>query len=209
MSLINEALKRAQEAQGQATRGADRDIELRPVEPGISSRKAAGWVLSSVVTAAVLLGIFCIYQAIRPSGSEPVQARTPVHNSQQPVAPAPSPAPPETAPQQPATAPTVNVSAPPIPQERAVPAPPQEHTNSNPVAVPGPGSEAPATAPAPPPKPVLRLQGIVVHPTRPSAVINGKTVFVGDKVADKRVLAIDADTVTLTGSGETNVLTLP
>jgi len=40
-------------------------------------------------------------------------------------------------------------------------------------------------------------------------VINGKTVFVGDKIADKRVFAIAEDTVTVAGSGETNVLTLP
>jgi hypothetical protein len=210
MSLINEALKRAQEAQGQATRTADRDIELRPVEPGTAtaSRRTVGWVLPSVITAAALLAIFCIYQAVRPSGSQPVQARTPVHNSQPPVAPASSPAPPETVPTKSPVIPAANVSAAPLPQERTVPAPPPEHTNSNSV-ITAAGSELTATAPPPAPKPVLRLQGIVFHPTRPSAVINGKTVFVGDKVTDKRVIAIDADTVTLAGSGETNVLTLP
>src|SRR5215831_16006149 len=203
MSLINDALKRAQKAQGQATRVPDRDIELRPVEAVSAAPRGRSWVLPSVVTAAALLTIFCIYQAMRPSALEPVQARTPAHNSQPAVAPAPSPTTAaETAAAKPVVTPTPNVPGPAIPQERVVAGPPPEHTNSIAVAIPTAGTDA-SGAPAPPvAKPVLRLQGIVVHPTRPSAVINGKTVFMGDKVADKRVLAIDADTVTLAGSGE-------
>jgi hypothetical protein len=214
MSLINEALKRAQEAQQQATRGADRDIELRPVEPGKAPERKDRWFLPSAVTAAVLLAAFCIYQALRPAGTrEQVQART-IDQKQQaysstvtpisPTAPAVSERPLKAAP----------VAAPDVPAlpgskahlESAIKS---EHPNTNAVAISVPATEANNPTPTPATKTTLRLQGIVAHPTRPSAVINGKTVFVGDKLADKRVLAIDVETVTLAGSGETNVLTLP
>jgi hypothetical protein len=55
----------------------------------------------------------------------------------------------------------------------------------------------------------LRLQGIFYNPTRPSAVINGNTVFVGEKVAGWSVTAISNKTVTLqNGSGGTNTLSM-
>jgi hypothetical protein len=61
----------------------------------------------------------------------------------------------------------------------------------------------------PPPKPPLKLQAIFYRARNPSAVINSKTVFRGDKVADAKVLAIDRESVTLWVNGQTNVLTLP
>lgn len=61
-----------------------------------------------------------------------------------------------------------------------------------------------------PPKPApLRLQAIVFNPKRPSAMINGKTLFIGDKLGDLRVVAIDRDSAILAGAGRTNILTLP
>lgn len=55
----------------------------------------------------------------------------------------------------------------------------------------------------------FRLQGIFYNSTKPSAVINGNTVFVGDKVAEWSVTAISNQTVTLqNGSGEINTLSL-
>ena len=210
MSLINDALKRAREAQDQAARGADRDIELRPVEPGSVPTRKAGWVLPSVVTAAVLLAGFCIYQATRPSRQDTqVQARTTPPNA--PATTPVVPTVPETTPAK-GVVPTNIPATAPVPQllhEQSAPAIPPERTASNSLAISATTIEAPATPSQPPAKPVFRLQGIVFHPTRPSAVINGKTVFVGDKIADKRVFAIDVDTVTVAGSGETNVLTLP
>lgn len=213
MSLINEALKRAQEAQEQATRREDRNLELRPVEPANPPRRGSGWVLPSVVTAAVLLAAFCIYQALRPLiPPAQVQARTTARTPQPhtiPNVPAPGP---ETASSRPTVSAIPNISAtspaPPPAREQSAPAFSPEHATSNSVAT---SPAAPDVTPSPqlPARPALRLQGIVAHPTRPSAVINGKTVFVGDKLGDKRVVAIDSDTVTLGGSGQTNVLTLP
>jgi len=72
---------------------------------------------------------------------------------------------------------------------------------SAPVSVP---VIEPAPKPAPP-----RLQAIVFRRTRPSAMISGKTLFVGDKFGDLRVVAISPDSATLVGGGQTNVLILP
>jgi len=59
-----------------------------------------------------------------------------------------------------------------------------------------------------PPKPELKLQGIFFNPRRPSAVINGRTVYVGDRVSGARVTAITPKAVTLTSETFTNVLSL-
>jgi hypothetical protein len=40
-------------------------------------------------------------------------------------------------------------------------------------------------------------------------MISGKTLFVGDKLGDLRVVAIDKESATLVGGGQTNVLSLP
>lgn len=54
----------------------------------------------------------------------------------------------------------------------------------------------------------FKLQGIFYRPTNPSAVVNSKTVFVGDHIANAKVKAIDKQSVTLEVAGETKVLTL-
>jgi hypothetical protein len=72
-------------------------------------------------------------------------------------------------------------------------------------------SIAPTNALAVEAKPVfpsVRLQGIFFQASRPSALINAKTVFIGDKVATAKVTAITRDSVTLQWNGETKVLTL-
>jgi hypothetical protein len=61
----------------------------------------------------------------------------------------------------------------------------------------------PSTAASP-----LKLQGIVFNPRRPSALINGRVMFVGDRVRDLRITAIHPDDVVLAGANRTNVLSL-
>ena len=60
----------------------------------------------------------------------------------------------------------------------------------------------------PAPAPVPRLQAILFNPARPSAVVNGKTVFIGNTVANFRVTSITETTVTLVGETESHILTL-
>ena len=56
--------------------------------------------------------------------------------------------------------------------------------------------------------PTVKLQGLIWDPKRPSVVINGKSLFVGEKVDRVKVTAIDEESVTLTWNGQQRVLTL-
>jgi hypothetical protein len=76
----------------------------------------------------------------------------------------------------------------------------EQESNNTPSA-----SIAPPLVPKLPP---LRLQGIVFNPRRPSVVINGRTLFVGEKLGDARVVAIDRESATLVSAGGTNVLSM-
>ncbi|MSU62447.1 MAG: hypothetical protein EXS31_08630 [Pedosphaera sp.] len=76
-------------------------------------------------------------------------------------------------------------------------------TTSQPVSVP----VVPASAP-PPPAPEMKLQGIFFRLKKPSALINGRTVTIGDDVDGARVISIDRQSVKLMISGKTSVLTL-
>ncbi len=68
-------------------------------------------------------------------------------------------------------------------------------------------SEAPVQAEAQPAA-NFKLQGIFFRPSSPSAVVNARTVFIGDSVGSAKVRAIDERSVTLDVAGETKVLTL-
>ena len=74
-----------------------------------------------------------------------------------------------------------------------------------PVPVPAPPN-VPA-APQPPPT-TYKLQGIYWRPARAAAVVNGKTLYVGDQVDKARIASIDKDSVTLDVEGQSKVLQL-
>lgn len=56
--------------------------------------------------------------------------------------------------------------------------------------------------------PTWRVESIVVSPDRRIAVINGKSLAVGDRIQGARVIAIDAYAVTLEMDGKRRQLTL-
>ena len=56
--------------------------------------------------------------------------------------------------------------------------------------------------------PPLRLQSIFYRPANPSVIINNKTLFVADEISGVKVADIQAASVTLVLSGQTNILTL-
>jgi hypothetical protein len=70
------------------------------------------------------------------------------------------------------------------------------------------GAMASSIAAADAPPSAFKLQGIFYRPANPSAVVNARTVFVGDRIANAKVKAIDQQSVTLEVGGETKVLTL-
>jgi len=82
-----------------------------------------------------------------------------------------------------------------------------------PLAKPVPTNKPPPIVePAKPIKPVtfppVRLQGIYLKPDRPSALINGKTYFIGDLVQDAKVVTITRDFVILELEGQQQSFTL-
>lgn len=60
----------------------------------------------------------------------------------------------------------------------------------------------------PPLLPEPKLQGILFDPTQPSAIVDGKTVFVGSRVGGFRVTAISKNGITLKNGTEAKVLRL-
>ncbi len=193
MSLINDALRRAKDAQQQTPLpAAPNNLPFRPVEPAQQHvRRGLGLLLPfalGVVALLVLLFAWTWTQARGVPTPTRVAART--------------------------------TPAPPASPRTAQPAPVQEQPSSHSLATAAPSAPADipqvqenattnATALTPPKPAPLRLQAIVFNPKRPSAMINGKTLFVGDKVGDMRVVAIAKDSATLAGTGLTNVLSLP
>jgi hypothetical protein len=101
------------------------------------------------------------------------------------------------------------------PQTALTPSPATPHGGID-TNAPMPAKAATASAdvptknpPAVPKPPPLRLQVVIYNPSRPSAMINGKTLFIGDHIGEFRLAALTPESATLTSAAETNVLTLP
>jgi len=208
MSLINEALKRAKQAQQEAAPPPAPNLQLRPIEPTQYPRHSFGLVMPASIAVVALLLLFFVWQRAQPKGlTAPMEIQARAAMPAPPVA-APEPAPAAVAPiptaeavpdAQPAPSAAPEASPAVTPPADPPSAVPQDTVVANPAAV----------TEAPPPKPALpKLQGIVFSPTRPSVMIGGKTLFIGDKLNGLRVTAVSQESVTLVGAGQTNVLTL-
>ena len=207
MSLINDALQRTQDVQQQTAPTASGPA-LRPADPAQAKAASGARTLLFIMVAAVILGNFLLWMAFKD------------RDEQKPGAPAAAPVQAQAAPA-PAVAPEPPVE--PVPTQAAV-ASPLTEPESNPEAATvatlvqeAPTSAVATNTPEPeskvvfvePPKPtVLRLQSII-YGSRPSAMIAGKFLFIGDSIQGHKVIAIDRETVTLVGEGQTNVLSLP
>lgn len=219
MSLINDALKRAKEAQ-QAAPVLPPAPPLRPTEPAPRLRRGVGLGLPVALGGTALLLLFLVWRASENRATEDrVRARantaeaaatSPVAVvSESPASVPDSPAPvrsrPELVPAPGETGrsilPTARSNTTP---DLGIPELSLASTNSADEAAPT-NAVAPAVPP-PPPKP--KLQGIIYDPRRPSAVINGKSLFVGEHTGGFRVVAIRPNSVVLVGGGKTNVLAL-
>jgi hypothetical protein len=93
------------------------------------------------------------------------------------------------------------------------PVPPAPIPAAAPVTAPTPNATPIALPAALEPKPArtfppVKLQGIAYRKERPSALINGKTMFVGEHVGEAKIIAIDPSSVTLEIEGEFRVYVL-
>jgi hypothetical protein len=209
MSLINDALKRAKQAQPPAAPSHTTQFHFRPVDHNQTARHGFGVMMPVAFALVALLVLFLVWQlaqqnianrqAATAQRSELI-ARAASPTTIAPPVPAAVPATPAPSAAEPTTpAPGVN-------EQPTAPAPSEPATATTPAV-------ADATPPVPeappvPPKPTLRLQSIVFNPARPSAMINGKILFVGDKVGDYHISAITQTSATLFNSSQTNTLEL-
>jgi hypothetical protein len=77
---------------------------------------------------------------------------------------------------------------------------------ATPTKAAAPTTNVPAAAITKPPLP--KLQAIIFSPARPCAIINGRTLYVGNRIGAFRITAIQPNSVTLVSGTETNVLQL-
>jgi hypothetical protein len=208
MSLINDALRRAKEAQQQTPLLPSHDLPFRPVEPAQQrARRGLGLLLPFALVAVALLTLLLAWELTRTRGAASViEVNAQTTTVPQAITPASAPA------------------AQPAPVEE--PASPKELVTDTAAALPANATSTPAdeplanvqeseatnapvtTPPQPPQPPPLRLQAIIFNPKRPSVMISGKTLFIGDKLGDMRVVAIEKGSAILAGGGQTNVLSV-
>jgi MSHA biogenesis protein MshK len=219
MSLVNDALKRAKEAQQQAAPPPPSQMQFRPVEPGQHGRNGPRLIVPVTLTVLALLALVLPWQWAKGNRmTEPREARAVTRTAVQPTVTRQPVSPPAAAI---TPAPASEPSPPPQTESHPTPATGivdtlaaiDAATSASPAVAKEPENEATnavAIAPAPQSKAApLRLQAIVFNPKRPSALISGKTLFIGDRLGDARVVAIDRESATLVGGGRTNVLSLP
>ena len=199
MSLINDALRRASQAKPSPPTEQAAETPLRPAD---YPPRSPSWLYLALACVLLVLGGTGWFWL---RGNKPAESSAPMSNSV-PVAAREFPA-------APVQASAANPTARPASTEPSLgqSMPKASITNIAPSSPAAIASIAPTNALVVEAKPVfpsVRLQGIFFQASRPSALINAKTVFIGDKVASAKVTAITRDSVTLQWNGETKVLTL-
>ncbi len=196
MSLINEALRRANRNSAGATPAGG--PPMRATEPPSQPEGGVGFVLPVLLVIAVALGTALLWQGLRAESEMHVRARTRVDAPVEAKAEAAKP--PQVAIQEKAQE-SVQTAGQPVATNVPAVRPMATHATNTQMAV----------AEQPKPLPITyKLQGIFFRPERPVAVINGKTVLVGDRVGDARVISIEPNAAAIvTASGQTNLLELP
>jgi hypothetical protein len=169
MSLINDALRRASQSQQEKISGGP---PLRPVEPKRGG--GTGWILPAVIILLIAAAFFFIGMAMSKRKPSPVATAPEISPTQQ-----------------------VDSVPPAAPVSMPATIPPPAVSNASEVAAVSNSAPPPQPSPPPPPPPQLKLQGIFYTPPQPSAIVNGKTVFLGDSVGDFTVKEITKNSVLL------------
>jgi hypothetical protein len=192
MSVMNDSLSPASGVVAGTRSVSISHLELRPGGHATGHRRGVRLTLPAVVYVTLLLAILVLGV---------VWLRT-LNNRIQTGAVSPAPAEPVATlrmePARPTPVKPVAVAAP-------------VGSVSTPVAASPAGAADPSAAAveAVPEEPVpLRLQAVFFNPARPSAIISGKTVFVGDRCRDYRVTQIQPNSATLAKGAESLVLKL-
>lgn len=213
MSLINDALKRAEESQPPVIKPSTENPAMRSVPGDDSANESRLWLPPVggllVLIAGLAVGIYFLRSAERVPE---VRART-----LPPATASATPAARETvAATQPAQVPPISVTPESVQgPNRAEPSgnrPAKSHQPLSPAAVQAPeitvqtatlapASIAPVILAGDLPLKNLRLQAIIAHPTRPSAIVNGRTIFLGESIEGAKLLAVTTRSIKLSGPG--------
>lgn len=198
MSLINDALKRAQQEMGDKPVAAFPRQESSPPPLGalaspIATSKTPA-LISIIVAATILVFIGIGLLNIRGSADVPGQVSglttpaiaNPISSPANPAAP---------------TDRTAKPSAQEQPNNAAAPI--KEATRSI-SALASPQAEAPVIAKKP--RPALKLSGIMAGPSGEAALINGRMVRVGEEIEGVKLESIENQTAHLSFEGETFTL---
>lgn len=196
MSLINDALKRAQRTtQSNEPPRLDRP-GLGSIQPGQPSPQREGGAAKRIIWLVVLAVVACnliLWLVYRNHGSgTQVAARTAETGAVTPVTPQSKPA-----------------SAVSEPAATASTTPPQAGQRNATETAAATMVDVPAPVPAVIGRPEFKLKTIVFHPVRPSAMINNQILFIGDTVNGYTVTAIGKQNVTLKSGQDELVLSLP
>lgn len=201
------ALVRAMETAG----GTIEKVQARHAEAGLETKPAAKpsqpeTQLPSANSSAL--------EATPAKVATPLPSESPIAtaapaNTSSPQLPVAEPAPVQT-PAQELVAAAPALSNP----ESQTPAPKPEPASDSPgflkKIVQIPNKVAAAVAPPPPagPPPDFKLQGIFYRMHKPTVLINGRILSVGDEIENHRIVAIERHAVQLASSGRTNTLSL-
>lgn len=205
MSLINDAIKRASEAQTNAENIPSPEFKFRGVEPGEKRPQPKSWIWLCAIAVGVIVCAAILWRSTRAQKNEDLNSQPATGKATHPDNG------------------TMKVHAReenPLPGGPLVATKPVEAVQTERVAVvavsgtsiqeiPKPDGTNGAAASSDRTKPAApKLQAVVYNPANPSAIISGKTVFAGDRFGEWRVLKVTQDSATLVKPGETNILKL-
>lgn len=206
MSLINDALKRARQAQQKNSPPPVPGVPLRPVDVARMKNSGPGLLVPIAVAVVVLMAFGIGWVANRRDAGSSAAPVTNQETKRPPAAIAPAS---ELVPRSPEPVPepaVVPIPAPAVSPPLAPATPAPTPVTSAPPAT----ATAPAAEPATPPPAIAwpKLQGIIYRPDQPSALLNNQTVLIGGRSGEFLVVAIDRQSVTLECAGQTNILRL-
>ena len=212
MSLINDALKRAKQAQQQNPFGGQPTVPLQSVDYA----RRPNYFLRSLVALLAVATLACSGWFFWKWWSSTGQSRSVVVavNEAKAESAAQSKARPQLSPGKSVIQVNTNIVVrtnvavkPKLEADaRCAPTTASISTSRTTAATP-----PPATEPAAPPSPFadLKLRSIIYREDKPAAVINGDMLYVGDEIRGARVVRIERSSVTVERKGETNELWLP
>lgn len=187
MSLINDALRRKDQEKKKAAAETSEGAPMQAVHPQSQNNPPMlKLILLALIVLVLGLAALLLWKGLETRNE--LANATAAHVSLPPAPPAPLP-----------VAPTPAVSVAPV---AAVP----EGTNV--AATDASAVTNPAPVVAPPAPPALKLQGIFFRPSDPTAMINGKTVGVGEIASGAKVVKIERQQVTVERDGNREVLTM-